>query len=196
MRPFASRLHFALFLLSAAAVATAAAPGDASSCFACHGSNGVSTSGDNPTIAGMSVAYLDKQMAGYQSGSRSCAVPSPYDMCAIAKQTTRAQVGSTSAFFAAQSFVAAKQTVEPALVAVGKALHEGRCGMCHTRGGSAANDDAGILAGQWQPYLEATLKAFVAGARPQPAPMKQKTATLTPDDIHALAQYYASEASK
>lgn len=196
MRLTASCLQIALFLLSTAAVAAAAAPGDASSCFACHGSNGVSTSGDNPTIAGMSVPYLDKQMAGYQSGSRSCAVPSPYDMCAIAKRTTAAQVGSTSAFFAAQSFVAAKQTVELPLVAKGKALHDGRCGMCHTRGGSAANDDAGILAGQWQPYLEETLKAFVAGTRPQPAPMKQQTATLTPDDIHALAEYYSSETSK
>jgi sulfide dehydrogenase cytochrome subunit len=188
-------LLVALPLLGAASSvsASAAAPPAASGCNACHGPGGVSASGHDPTIAGLSAAYLNQQMADYRDGSRTCADASGSSMCAIAKGATEAAVQATSEFYAAQTFVAAAQTTAPALVVRGKALHQGRCGMCHTHGGRNAADDAGILAGQWQPYLEATLLAFVDGKRPQPAPMQKETGTLSPDDVHALAEFYASE---
>jgi cytochrome c553 len=117
-------------------------------------------------------------------------------MCTMAQQASPADVKSTAEWFASQQFVRARQSTDPALVLRGNALHEKRCAPCHSSGGSEASDDAGILAGQWQTYLESTLRAFQAGARPQPAPMRAETAGLSPDDIHALAEFYASEAPK
>jgi sulfide dehydrogenase cytochrome subunit len=181
---------------TAALPAAAAAPAAAQGCNGCHGANGVSGSADDPTIAGLSEDYLEGEMNAYRSGSRSCTPASASDMCTMAKQASAAEVKSTAAWFATQPFVAARQTTDPALVPRGKALHEKRCAACHSGGGSEASDDAGILAGQWQAYLESTLRAFQAGTRPQPAPMHSQTASLSPDDIHALAEFYASEGPK
>ncbi len=169
-----------------------AAPADVTSCASCHGDNGVSKSDQVPTIAGLSEPYLEAQMTNYQKAQRPCAKMNGTDMCEIAKKLSADQVKSIAGAFAAQKFVAAKQTPDPALVAKGKALQQSRCALCHSSGGGDPADDAGILAGQWQSYLEATLQSFVAGKRVQPDGMKKKTSQLSPDDIHALAAYYAS----
>jgi sulfide dehydrogenase cytochrome subunit len=131
-------------------------------------------------------------MANYQKGQRPCAKMNDTDMCEIAKKLSADQVESIAAAFAAQKFVAAKQTPDPALVAKGKALHQSRCGLCHSAGGGDPADDSGILAGQWQGYLDSTLQSFVAGKRVQPDGMKKKTSQLSADDVHALAAFYAS----
>jgi cytochrome c553 len=149
-----------------------------------------------PTIAGVSAEYLENEMAAYRSGARSCSPPSASDMCAMAKQASAADVRSTAEWFAAQPFVAARQVTDPALVLRGRAVHEKRCAACHSSGGGGTSYHDGILAGQWQPYLETTLRAFQAGTRPQPAPMRAQTASLSADDIHAVAEFYASEGSK
>ncbi len=172
--------------------ASGAATVDVTSCASCHGDNGVSKSDQVPTLAGLSAPYLEAQMTNYQKAQRPCAKMNGTDMCEIAKKLSADQVKSTAAIFAAEKFVAAKQTPDAALVAKGKALHQSRCALCHSAGGGDPADDSGILAGQWQGYLEATLQSFAAGKRVQPDGMKKRTSQLSPDDIHALAAYYAS----
>ncbi len=75
----------------------------------------------------------------------------------------------------------------------GKGIHILNCKKCHEDGGSSADDDAGILAGQWTPYLEQQFKEFKAGKRAMDKKMKPKMEKLSADDIKALIQYYASE---
>lgn len=175
----------------------AAAPDSAAGCAACHGEAGVSQRPDVPTIAGLSEFYLEGQMQAYQKGDRPCEKVKDddgqtTDMCDIAKALTDEQIAEINAYFSSQDFVAADQTADAALAAKGKALHERRCEICHSDGGSFADDDAGLLAGQWKPYLLATLAEYRSGKRVQPESMKPQTAALSDDDIKALVEFYAS----
>ncbi len=185
------RVLCAIALLSNACVSLAADGG--AGCTGCHGPNGVSSSGGTPTIAGMSAAYLNSQMTAYQGGTRTCVPASASDMCSIAKSTSAADVGSTSAFFASQHFVAARQQTDPAVVRRGRAIHQLRCEACHSHSGGDTSDDAGLLAGQWRPYLEVALTAMVAHTRPQPPAMQSQVEHLSAADVTALSEFYASE---
>ena len=57
---------------------------------------------------------------------------------------------------------------------------------------AAPDDDAGILAGQWMPYIRHTFEEFSSGKRPIPKKMKPKFDELTKDDVDALVNYYGS----
>lgn len=191
----ATTVMMLLIVLRCAAVA-AAAPADVESCAKCHGANGVSTKEGVPTIAGMSAPYLEAQMSAYQKGQRPCEKMSGTDMCEIAKKLSTDKTNATATYFASQQFAAARQAVDQTLVAKGKSIHDARCAVCHSAGGGEPADDAGILAGQWKGYLVATLTDYVSGKRPAPDAMKHQTASLSPDDVKALAAFYASEGSK
>lgn len=200
------RNYTALFLLlfgclPMAGHVFAAAPSGTSQCEACHGPNGVSVQKTIPTIAGMSAFYLDGQIVAYQKGQRYCPEgKSPAEpagiMCAVAKKLSPAEYSAIDKYFAAQKFVAAKQSWDPKLAASGKQIHDSECGLCHSGGGGVADDDAGILAGQWIPYLQETFQEYQSGKRIMPDQMKPKIAALTPDQVNALIQYYASESPK
>lgn len=200
MRYFIAMLLLA-FGASLIAGQAAAAPPTAQECEACHGPNGVSKHSDIPTIAGMSAFYLDGQIQAYRKAQRPCPKTkypddpskSPTDMCTTAKKLSSADAKAVVAFFAAQKFVAAKQPFDAALAAKGKSIHDGNCELCHSDGGSEAADDAGILAGQWAPYLVDQLTDYHNGKRIVPEKMKPKIDALSPADIKALAAFYASE---
>jgi len=185
-----------LVLALAAGSAFAGVPAAASGCAQCHGEGGVSSKSDIPTIAGMSAFYLEGQMQAYQKGQRPCAASGMTDMCQLAKAMSPAEIASVAAYYEAQKFVGAKQAIDAALAAKGKAVHEARCEICHSDGGREAADDAGILAGQWKPYLLATFEEYRSGKRVEPAKMKAQTGALSADDVKALVEFYASEASK
>ncbi|MDT0497838.1 c-type cytochrome [Algiphilus sp. W345] len=181
--------------------AAAAAPDSAAGCAACHGEGGVSQRSDIPTIAGLSEFYLEGQMQAYQKGDRPCEKVKgddgqTADMCDIAKALTADQIAEIDAYFSSQDFVAADQTADAALAAKGKALHERRCEICHSDGGSFADDDAGLLAGQWKPYLQSMLVEYRSGKRVEPEKMKPQTSALSDDDIKALVEFYASETTE
>lgn len=144
----------------------------------------------------MSEFYLEGQMQAYQKGQRPCAHSGKTDMCTIAKGMDSGQVKEASTYFSGLKFVAAKQTSDAALASKGKALHAASCEICHSDGGSQAADDAGILAGQWKPYLLSTLKEYHDGKRVMPDKMKPQISKLSDGDIAALAEFYASEGSK
>ncbi|WP_169577650.1 c-type cytochrome [Sinimarinibacterium sp. CAU 1509] len=196
--PTLRTLAFAALMTSAAA--TAASP-LIDSCADCHGKDGASTESDVPIIAGLSNDYLVSTMEEYRDGERPCA-ESKYrcgdtsrpatDMCKIAKSMSGAELTEVAAHFSALPFVRAKQTVDPAQVAIGKKVHELHCEKCHADGGSSKDDDSGILAGQWMPYLEASLKEYAEGTRTPPKKMKPKIDELSADDRNALLQFYGS----
>lgn len=196
MRALGCCFGMAAVLLAACACAAAAAPAEVASCAKCHGDTGVSKDGQVPTIAGMSAPYLEAQMSAYQKGRRPCPKMSGTDMCEVAKKLNAGEVKSTAAYYASQKFVAAPQKTDGALAAKGKLLHDTRCAVCHSSGGAEPADDTGILAGQWEAYLQATLGDYVAGKRVAPDAMKRQITGLSADNLNALAEFYASEGSK
>ncbi len=194
----ACHLILVFTLFGIASSASAADPAQA--CMDCHGKDGVSTESDVPIIAGASEAYLTDSMADYREKSRPCP-ESKYragdkkrpatDMCRIATGLSQADAAKAVAYFASKPFVPAKQHVDAQKAAAGKKLHALHCEKCHADGGRSAEDDAGVLAGQWMPYLQSSMKEFMGGKREMPE--KMKVEKLSAGDIEALIQYYGSQ---
>ena len=75
--------------------------------------------------------------------------------------TTRSK--RLAGYYSELPFVPAQQSFDADLAAAGKAIHEAECDRCHSDGGSNAEDEASILAGQWMGYLETTFAEYMAG---------------------------------
>lgn len=175
---------------------TAAADVDtiAAACAACHGDNGVSQDAAIPTIAGLSEFYHADQLYFYRDGDRPCGQENAdgQTMCTVAADLSDDDVDAVAAHFAAMAFAPAQQEFDAELAAAGEIIHERDCGICHSDGGSNADDDASILAGQWAGYLEHTFASYRSGEREMPAPMKKKIDALSDEDVKALVNFYAS----
>ena len=171
-------------------------------CMDCHGKDGVSTESDVPTIAGFSSFYFVDAMNAYKAGDRPVVESkyragdtsrAPTDMVAIAKELSDADIKTIAAFYEGKAFVPARQDFDAQKAAAGAKIHEDDCKKCHTEGGSSPDDDAGILAGQWMPYLRQSMDDYLAGTRPMDAKMKPKVEGLSSDEVEALIHYYASQ---
>jgi sulfide dehydrogenase cytochrome subunit len=192
------RIIHSLVLLSCCglfSIAQAASPSAsmlANTCAGCHGTNGSSVGPASPTIAGISKDYFIETMAAYKSGERPSTI-----MGRIAKGYTEEEVKLMAGFFAKQKFVRQKQAFDKRKARSGKKLHKKYCEKCHEQGGRSSEDDAGILAGQWEPYLRFTMEDFNSGSRSMEKKMKKKMQAL--DKSHgnkgfdALIHYYASQ---
>ena len=170
-------------------------------CAACHGKDGASTDSDVPIIGGYSAKYLGDSLDNYKNKARPCPQvkypAGPHkgestDMCSVAGKLSADDVKALADYLAAKPFVRAKQTADAAKAARGKQLQEAHCKKCHEDGGSSADDDAGILAGQWMPYLRHSFEEFTSGQRPMPKKMKPKFEEMSKDDIDALVNYFGS----
>ncbi len=160
-------------------------------CFACHGRNS-SAGPASPTIAGLSDEYFTEVMAGFATGE----VPSTI-MGRIAKGYTEGEIQSLSKYFGALEFGKAKQKFDAKLAKKGKKLHEKYCEKCHADGGTSAEDDAGILAGQWTQFVQWTMDDYRSGKREMTKKMKKKVNKLVKKKgdagFTALYNYYASQ---
>lgn len=190
---------FSVLLLSG--VASTAAAGPADTCADCHAKDGASTEPDVPIIGGQSAAYLSDSLADYRDKKRPCP-QSKYrggdksrpatDMCKIAQALSEKAANDVTQALAAKPFLRPQQTFDAAKAAAGKKVHELHCEKCHADGGSSKADDSGILAGQWNKYLQAAFKEIAEGTRPVPKKMKPKFEELSEAEREALLQYYAS----
>jgi sulfide dehydrogenase cytochrome subunit len=181
---------------AAADVATLIAP-----CEDCHGKDGVSQEPEIPTIAGNSAVYLTDSMAAYRDHNRPCEETKypagehkgeTTTMCKSAESLSEEETAQVAEYYAGKPFVRAKQSFDAELASVGKGIHKLKCRKCHEDGGSSPDDDAGILAGQWMPYLEDQFEEYASGERPMPEKMQPKMEDLSADDIKALINYYGS----
>jgi len=170
-------------------------------CAACHGKEGVSTESDVPTIAGASKDYLDSALMDYKNKARPCPETKvregakkgeKSDMCQHAKELSEGDIKQVAGYYAGKKFVSAKQKFDAALVKKGKDIHDTSCDKCHSEGGRVANDDSGILAGQWMPYLQQQMDDMKSGKRKAPKKMKPKLDDLDKASIDALLNYYGS----
>jgi len=185
--------------LSSGARADAAAALE--NCAGCHGKDGASTSTEAPIIGGYSATYLTESLNNYKNKARPCPKANynagaqkgqSGDMCTIAGALSDADIASIAGTLSKKPFVRANQTPDAAKAAHGKQIHDANCAKCHTDGGSVADDDAGILAGQSMAYIRHTFEEFKSGQRPLPKKMKPKFDPLSKDDLEALANYYGS----
>jgi cytochrome c553 len=157
-------------------------------CFFCHGAHGQSVNAWYPALSGQPEAYLVAQLHAFAGGQR----PDPY-MGAIARELTDGQIATLAAYFSRQA-PAQSEAVHPqsALEKRGMALVAAKsCQACH--GASfMGREQVPRLAGQGEAYLAKQLAAFKTGDRRDPSgAMNGMAATLSGEDIHAVASYLA-----
>jgi len=161
-------------------------------CAGCHGTNGNSHGPATPTIAGISSEYFIEAMQQYKSGERPATI-----MGRIAKGYSEEEIKLMAGYFATQKMVRAAQEIDSSMAKKGMKMHEKYCEKCHEDGGRSSEDDAGILAGQWMPYLHYTMSDFLDGKREMPKKMKKKVEELQAkgggDAVDALIQFYGSQ---
>lgn len=170
-----------------------AAPGVAKMCSGCHGKDGISSRELVPTIAGISVGVQADYLYAYKEGSRVCTDAKTKAMCTMTAKLSDDQIEELAEYYAAMEYRPVQQEFDADKATAGAAIHDEKCGKCHTRGGSDPDDESSILAGQPLSYLLMSLKQFAAGERDQPAAMESKTVGMSEADIEALAHYYASQ---
>ncbi len=164
----------------------------ASTCEGCHGTDGVSQGPATPSIAGMSPDYLVEAMEEFRDGDTKATI-----MGRVAKGYSDDEIAAMAAFYADMKPMGAAQSASAADIAKGKALHEEYCEKCHSDGGANADDDSGILAGQWVPYLHYTMQDFMNGDRAISKKMKKKVEKLMDKEgkagLNAIISYYGSQ---
>ena len=164
----------------------------ANTCAGCHGTDGASSGPAIPTIAGLSNDYFVEIMKEYAEGT----VPSTV-MGRMAQGYTEDEIKQLAKFYVAKPFVKAKQEFDPKLVKAGGKLHDKYCEKCHAEGGQSAEDDAGVLAGQWTPYVMNMFDDFNSGRREAPKKMAKQMKNMMAKEgeagLHALSSYYASQ---
>lgn len=193
-----------IFLLAVATNVTYAAstPDFINTCLDCHGPKGVSGHSEVPIIAGASAYFIEASLFAYKDDIRPGVKSKFYygdlkrqktDMKAIVEKLSDQQITEAANYFAKQTFISAKQPFDNKLVKLGKKVHSIRCEKCHGDGGTSVDDDSGILAGQWTPYLKLSMKHFKEGTREMDKKMKKKVDKLKDSQWQALLAYYASQ---
>lgn len=168
------------------AAPTASMLGD--TCAGCHGTDGVSAGPAIPNIAGLSETYLTDTMKAYKSGERYGTV-----MGRIAKGYSDEEIALMAGYFASKPAAVTTQKTDATRVAAGEKLYQSNCSKCHDENGSLADDDAGLLASQWLPYMQAALADYKSGRAAMPKKMKKKVEKLSDDELDSLLQFFASQ---
>jgi sulfide dehydrogenase cytochrome subunit len=173
----------------------------ATGCDGCHGAQGASVDSDVPTIGGQSPEYIDDTLHAFQVWGRPC-IKSAYrsgdtsrpkiDMCKIAGSLSDEDITALSSHYGELPFVPARQEFDASQVAAGSALHEQSCESCHEQGGRVAGRGP-RLAGQWLPYLKATLKYVPTGEHMVPPMMERGLGKFSAEEIDSMMNYYASQ---
>ena len=176
----------------AAVAATPSATMLSYSCVGCHGPNGNSVGPASPTIAGMSTEYFMEAMEEYKSGVRPSTI-----MGRIAKGYSEEEFQLMAGYFSKQKFNRDKdQKIDAKMAKRGAKLHKKYCEKCHEDGGRSSEDDAGILAGQWMPYLQYTMTDYLSGNREMTKKMKKRVNELKEKKgdkgFEELFHYYGS----
>ena len=171
-------------------------------CNGCHGDDGVSQWSDVPTIAGVPEYVHADALYFFRDEERPCSETEykqgdtsrpATTMCAVVADLSDEMLDELAAYYFELPFVAAQQEFDAGLAAAGKAVHDEACDKCHSDGGANPDDEAGIIAGQWMGYLEATFAEYASGARSQDKKMKEKMDALSDVYTIALIHYYASQ---
>lgn len=173
-----------------------------SECDQCHGADGVSRESDVPTIAGMSAFVIEDYLLTYQDRARPCHETKyrggdldrpATSMCEIAEKLGDDDIPALAEHYSDKPFVPAAQAFDPVKAEAGARVHRRDCEKCHTDDASNSEDDAGIMAGQWMPYLEQVFADFSSGEREMVEDkMREKFDALSEEDKENLIHFYGS----
>ncbi len=155
------------------------------SCAHCHGTDGNSSAGQYPNLAGQNKEYIYRQIKAFKEGRRKNSQMSP--MVGILSDE---EMRDLADFYNAQSTRASTFKGDPEKVAAGKKIaEETGCAACHQANFKGMNEIP-RLTRQKQPYLLKQLKDFRDGNRTNDDGVMSATVkNLTDEQIEALAQY-------
>ena len=168
-------------------------------CVTCHGPGGRTDSGQFPSLAGQSEAYLLAQLKAYRDHSRANLNAQRF-MWGVASWLSEADLQSLATYYAAQppapARAVARTPERQAAHARGQALFQAgepargvlACATCH---GAQAQGLGAIprLAGQNARYLALQLAVFKGHDRADGAAMAAEAGPLTAQQVHDLALY-------
>ena len=165
----------------------------AKSCAGCHGSSGISSMPNTPSLAGQLPNYIFKQLQDYADDSRQNPV-----MSGLAKSISKQDAADLAAWFA--SLPPAFQSDAPVVYENAEKLVKNGsndrllppCEVCHGGKGQGQKMDIPRLSGQDAGYLSATLKAFRDGGRHNDiyARMRLIAKPLSDEEVNELSEYY------
>ena len=179
------------------ALAGPSAQAMADTCAGCHGTDGQSVGPASPNLAGMSASYFIDSMTYFKNLEKGAwsgedARPATI-MNRIAKGYTDEQIEEMAEYFAAMPVYKANVPHDAAKAKAGAEVYDKGCAKCHDEGGALPDDDAGILAGQWLPWLEYSMVDFKSGHREMPKKMKKQVNKLSDAELDAVLHYFASQ---
>lgn len=186
MKPI--RLLCAALCLVSFALPGVAGAAKSDSCAHCHGTDGNSSSGLYPNLAGQTKDYLQKQILAFKSGARKNAMMSP-TVGILSPQ----DVEELAQYFSSQTMLRGSFKPDPALVEKGKKVaEEAQCVTCHQVGYKGLNEFP-RLARQKHTYLIKQLKDYRDGVRvTDDGVMAANAKNLTDEQIEALGHYLSS----
>lgn len=169
-------------------------------CAACHNPDGNSQTPANPKLAGQHAGYLFKQMKNFKAGPDGRPERVNAIMNGMIAPYTEEQMKDLAAWFASQQQVGG-EVKDRANLELGQKLYRAgnaekglpACAGCHGPNGKGIPVQYPRIAGQYQEYLEAQLKAFRSGERANdPNKMMRMIAIkMTDAEIRAVADYIA-----
>jgi cytochrome c553 len=160
-------------------------------CTMCHGEHGISQA-NSPNLAGQYAIVIYKQLQDFQSGARTNAVMSP-----MAVNLSDQDMRDLAVYYASLPRPFPQHGIyvagAPGIVVHGAPLRNiPACAACH--GGVDHKAGSPWLDGMPAAYTLAQLQAFASGARHNDisGQMRNVARNMTPDEMSAAANYYAS----
>ena len=166
-------------------------------CAGCHGEFGRSETRDIPSIGGFSEYAIIDLLDTYRHGFRKARTitlddGSENDMQQVTDALSVEEIEAVAFYYSEQEWRPHPQPFDAELARRGAAIHSRKCGKCHPKGGSEADADHALLAGQWRDYLARELRNFTSGERRMADKMKKNFDTLSEADKAALLELYVS----
>jgi sulfide dehydrogenase cytochrome subunit len=160
-----------------------------STCFGCHGPNGVSEAEYMPTISGLNFQYFYATMQAFRKDRRTATI-----MGRIAKGYRTSQLQRMALHFGARPWTGRQGDFDEALAQRGRELHIRYCEKCHEQNGHFQDRDTPPIAGQAKGYLYYQMIDYREDSAdlPRPPMMQSRLQKLSDDELWALAEFYAS----
>ena len=160
-------------------------------CGMCHGQDGNSPNSTIPSIAGLPLEYFNHTMDAYKNDGRKSDM-----MKNFVHSLTEHQLEEIGIYYQQQTWIPREQKFDQAKAEKGKVLHDKYCEKCHENEGRITDNNYGVLAGQWMPYLTQAIKDYLDEKRRVAPMMVTKLKALKEEagdeGIEQLVHYYAS----
>jgi cytochrome c553 len=169
-------------------------------CVACHGADGNSPVSANPKLAGQVEEYIVKQLKNFKPVGDKPAVRNNPIMAGMAAPLSDEDIKNVAAWFSSQKQTPAAAKDQTQIALGQKIWRQGdfkkgvpACAGCHGPAGAGLPAQYPRLAGQFQEYTEAQLKAFRVEERANDPEkmMRMIAAKLSDAEIKAVAEYAA-----